>query len=430
MKKVLMITYYWPPAGGPGVQRVLKFAKYLPQFGWKPIILTVQNGEYPAYDESLFDDIPPECKVYRTPSIEPFAMYKRFTGMKEDEAIPVAALTEKKIGWKKKLAHWIRLNLFIPDAKIGWIPFAVKAGKHIIKNEKPDVIFSSSPPPTVHLIAKSLARWSGIKWIADFRDPWTKIYHYDSLKRFYLSKYFDEKFEAAVLRKTNITITVSSSIAELLNHKKNCTQSIRIIPNGFDEQEIPEYKQNLSLNKFTLAYAGKINSQQNPCNLWKILGELTSEDNDFCKNFQILLMGNFDSVILNEIRNNGIDKKLFLAGYVSHKETLENLSGSNILLLLIPNTSRNKGILPGKLFEYLAIGKFILGIGPKNGEVAEILNQTNSGKMFEYTDFDNLKSELKLQYKMWELNETKALHQNIIMKYSRRVQTKNLVTFF
>src|SRR6056297_643237 len=153
MKKVLIITYYWPPSGGPGVQRVLKFAKYLPEFGWQPIILTVKNGEYPAHDESLRKDIPESCKVYKTPALEPFSLYKKFTGMAEDERIPTAALTEKKTNWKKKVAHWIRLNLFIPDAKIGWIPYAVKAGKHIIQKENPDTIFSSSPPPTVNLIA-------------------------------------------------------------------------------------------------------------------------------------------------------------------------------------------------------------------------------------------------------------------------------------
>jgi hypothetical protein len=158
MKKVLIITYYWPPAGGPGVQRVLKFAKYLPEFGWQPLVLTVKNGEYPAYDKSLKNDIPPECKVYTTKSIEPFKLYKKFTGMAENEAIPVATLTENKKNWKKRLAYWIRLNLFIPDAKIGWIPFAVKAGKKIIQEEKPDIILSSSPPPTVHLIAKKLAK--------------------------------------------------------------------------------------------------------------------------------------------------------------------------------------------------------------------------------------------------------------------------------
>ena len=163
MKKVLIITYYWPPSGGPGVQRVLKFAKYLPQFGWQPIILTVKNGEYPAIDETLEKDIPPECIVYKTNSWEPTNLYKKFAVMKKDEKIPVAVLSENNVSWKKKIANWIRLNLFIPDAKIGWIPFAVRKGKEIIKEHQPDVIFSSSPPHSLQFIAKKLAKWSGLK---------------------------------------------------------------------------------------------------------------------------------------------------------------------------------------------------------------------------------------------------------------------------
>ncbi|MCK4715587.1 MAG: glycosyltransferase, partial [Candidatus Marinimicrobia bacterium] len=219
MKKVLIITYYWPPAGGPGVQRVLKFAKYLPEFGWQPIILTVKNGEYPAIDNSLQKEIPANCKVYNTFSIEPNFVYKKFTGMGSDEKIPTAVLAAENTNWKKRLANWIRLNLFIPDAKIGWIPFAVRKGKKIIKAEKPDIIFSSSPPPTVHLIARKLAKWSGIKWVADFRDPWTDIYHYNDVKRSAWSLNRDKDKEKEIVTSADEIITVSQNVAELLNEK-------------------------------------------------------------------------------------------------------------------------------------------------------------------------------------------------------------------
>jgi hypothetical protein len=183
MKKVLIITYYWPPAGGPGVQRILKFAKYLPDFGWQPLVLTVSKGEYPALDKSLYKEIPQEAEVFKTKSFEPNLLYKKFVGLDQDASIPISVLSEEKSSLKKSLAHWIRINFFIPDAKIGWQPFAITEGKRIIENHQPDIIFSSSPPPTVHLIARRLKKYARLKWVADFRDPWTDIHYYENQNR-------------------------------------------------------------------------------------------------------------------------------------------------------------------------------------------------------------------------------------------------------
>jgi hypothetical protein len=194
MKKVLIITYYWPPAGGPGVQRVLKFVKYLPELGWQPLVLTVKKGEYPAIDETLAKNIPPECKVFKTNIFEPSDLYKRFLGMDDKAKIPTAVLADNNPGLKKQIANLIRLNFFIPDAKIGWKKFAVEEGLKIIETEKPDLIFSSSPPPTVHLIAKKLAAKTNLKWVADFRDPWTDIHYYEKQPRLFFAKYLDRKY--------------------------------------------------------------------------------------------------------------------------------------------------------------------------------------------------------------------------------------------
>ena len=427
MKKVLIITYYWPPAGGPGVQRVLKFAKYLPHFGWQPIILTVKKGEYPAIDETLAKDIPENCKVYKTNSIEPNFLYKKFTGTKN---IPVAVLTEKNLTWKKKLANWIRLNLFIPDAKIGWIPFAVQKGKKIIKKEKPDIIFSSSPPPTVHLIAKKLAKWSGIKWVADFRDPWTDLYHYDQTRKNVYSKSRDKKLERRILNTADELITVSKNVASLLTAKKSSKKMITIIPNGYDEADFCDFDKIQNFDKFTLAYAGKMNNQQNPTKLWKALGNLVRSDQKFAKNFQMLFMGNIADEIINGIKANNFENNLKMAGYVHHKKMLENLSKSHILLLLIPNTKNNEGIVTGKLFEYLATENFILGIGPKNGDAAKILHETNMGKMFEFEEIEEVRDEIEKQYENWQKGIKPKVNKEEIRKYSRRKLTEKLVETF
>ncbi|MBC8486957.1 MAG: glycosyltransferase family 4 protein [Bacteroidetes bacterium] len=430
LKKVLIITYYWPPAGGPGVQRVLKFAKYLPEFGWQPIILTVKNGEYPAIDISLQKEIPANCIVYNTFSLEPNFVYKKFTGMGSDEKIPTAVLATENNNWKKRLANWIRLNIFIPDAKIGWIPFAVREGKKIIKEEKPDVIFSSSPPPTVHLIARKLAKWSGIKWVADFRDPWTDIYHYSDVKRSPWSLNRDKDKEKEIITSAGKIITVSQNVAELLNEKIPNPREIRIIPNGYDKSDFYNLEEEPAFDKFTIAYAGKINIQQNPSNLWKILGSMARENLTSTANFQILLMGNITDEVIAEIKQNNLEKHLKNLGYVDHKTSLKNLKKSHVLLLLIPNTGKNKGIVTGKLFEYIAIEKFILGIGPKDGDAAEILAQTNTGRMFAFNEIRDIRKEIDRQYKNWQRGLTQKVSKEEIRKYSRQNQTLALSNIF
>jgi len=429
-KKVLIITYYWPPAGGPGVQRVLKFAKYLPEFGWDPIILTVANGEYPAIDESLAKDIPEGCKVFKTKTLEPSTFYRKFTGMKQDEKIPVANLAQKNISWKKKLSNWVRLNLFIPDAKIGWIPYAVAQGKKIINEEKPDIIFSSSPPPTVHLIAKKLAKWSGLKWVADFRDPWTDIYHYDGVKRSAYALNKDLRLEKSVIAKATKTVVVSKHIGTYLLKDNFPNKSVEIITNGFDETDFKQAVQPEPNDSFTIAYAGKINNQQNPENFWKAISELKNENQDFSLNLKILLMGNITDDVFNSIKSNNLDENLVDLGYVSHPEMIENISKSQVLLLLIPNTKKNLSIVPGKIFEYLATKKYIIGIGPRKGDSAEILADAQAGEMFEFSDYESLKLRILEHYKNWEKNIQPTINEKALNNFSRLHLTKKLITVF
>jgi len=425
MKKVLIITYYWPPAGGPGVQRVLKFAKYLPEFGWQPIILTVQNGEYPAYDESLFSDIPNECKVYKTPAIEPFALYKKFTGMSADEAIPVATLTEKKTNWKKKLAHWIRLNLFIPDAKIGWIPYAVRAGKHIIRNEKPDIIFSSSPPPTVHLIARSLARWSRIKWVADFRDPWTKIHYYHK-NRNELSKLIDRTHELKTITSCSMKTFVSTEFSKLLAlNRKN--KSL-IIPNGYDENELKPI--HAKTDYFNIVHVGGINRSRYYHIFFQSIQNLINKNVLDRKRIQLIFIGKVEDSVAADIRIecSGL-QQIQLTGYVPHIEALDYMYRANILILFLENVDNYEGHVPGKLFEYIAAGNFILGIGPQ-GDAAHILKETSSGKMFEQNDQKGIEKELATQYENWGNGIKPQIDTEFIKKYSRKALTGQLAEAF
>ena len=425
MKKVLIITYYWPPAGGPGVQRVLKFAKYLPEFGWQPIILTVQNGEYPAHDESLFSDIPNECIVYKTPAIEPFSLYKKFTGMDADEAIPVATLTEKKKSWKKKLAHWIRLNLFIPDAKIGWIPYAVKAGKHIIRNEKPDIIFSSSPPPTVHLIAKSLARWSRIKWMADFRDPWTEIHYYHQI-RSKLSRNLDCFLEQSILSSCVKATCVSKEFSKILSENDN--SKFVIIPNGYDGIEL--HVQKHQTNFFDIIHVGGINRSRYYPAFFRSIANLTQSKFDN-KKIRLLFIGKIEHSIKEDIIRDcaGLSKVEFL-GYLPHHQATKYMCQASILLIFLEDVDNYEGHIPGKLFEYLVTGNYILGIGSEKGEAAEILSKTKAGRIFNKDDQYKIDDAIITQYKNWEKGVKHHSDYEHIKQFSRRTLTEKLVETF
>jgi len=431
LKKVLIITYYWPPAGGPGVQRVLKFAKYLPEFGWQPSILTVKNGEYPAIDISLQKEIPVNCKVYNTFSLEPNFVYKKFTGMGSDEKIPTAVLAAENTNWKKRLANWIRLNLFIPDAKIGWISFAVRKGKKIIKAERPDIIFSSSPPPTVHLIARKLSKWSGIKWVADFRDPWTDIYHYDRVNYSRFADLLNKIKERNVLKNLDGLTIVSTGLVRLLDQKVNKPLISKIIPNGYDQDDFAYISQSKKSNKFTIAYAGKITDQQNPINFWKAIRKIVCENQNFRETLEILLIGKIAPSIIEHIRENSLNEYLVTPGYLEHTDVLKRLNAAEIMLLLIPDTDKNEGILTGKLFEYLALKKFILGFGPIKGNAAKILKRTKCGEMLAYSNFEGITNLLEARFIAWEKGEyfSKSINKNEILKYDRKQLTSELAEF-
>ena len=427
MKKVLIVTYYWPPAGGPGVQRVLKFAKYLPQFGWQPIILTVKNGEYPAIDESLVKEVPQNLSIFKSKSLEPNNIYKKITGIRNNQNIPVAILAGKNLNWKKKISKWIRLNLFIPDAKIGWKPFAVNKGKQIIGELKPDLIFSSSPPPTVHLIAKSLKQYSNIKWVADLRDPWTDIYYYHNLKKSKFAAQLDRYFELSVLKNADQLCTVSKDLLNIFKNKKPDID-INIITNGYDPEDIPNITGSEKYGKFTIAYTGKLNNQQNPINLWRTLQRLVKENRSFAQNFQMVFMGNFSDEIYRSIENHELTSYLTDLGYVKHGIALKNLQKSHLKLLLIPNTGNNKGIITGKLFEYLATDGFVLGLGSKVGDAAKILNETKAGQVFEYSD--DLEKKIYLLYEKWKSGSHLKIDRAKIEKYTRKNLTNNLANIF
>lgn len=424
MKKVLIVTYYWPPAGGAGVQRVLKFVKYLPEFGWKPYVLTVQHPDAPVYDESLAGDIPNEAVIIKTKSLEPFSFYKKFTGKKPTDTIPNDVLIPKKnISLREKFARWVRANIFIPDAKIGWIPFAVKQGKKIIEKEKIDLIFSSAPPPTVAIIGRKLAEATKVKWVADFRDPWLEIVYYQSLKRSRLAVVIDSRLEKKTISSADAIVTISEDIVNLFR-KKIGEKKYFIIPNGYDETDFVKVK-NPKNEKFTMAYTGSVSKDRVPYPLFAALSKFKEEG---IEDLHYRFAGRFAPEFHEEIERRGLEKYFELMPFVPHNESTKILLHSDVLLLVIDNVPDNKGFLTGKMFEYLGCKKPIFAIGPLDGDANKILRQTDSGKMIDYKDEEGAYKLLKEFYENWKENKQPFTFKS--EEYSRKEITKELTKVF
>lgn len=425
MKKVLIITYYWPPAGGAGVQRALKFAKYLPEFDWQPIILTVENPDCPVYDETLKKDIPENCKVYKTNALEPFGLYKKLTGKDPSYKIPSDVLNKtKNLSLSEKISKWVRFNLFIPDAKIGWKYFAIKKGKEIVKNEKIDIVFSTAPPPTVALIGKSISKDCNVKWVADFRDPWMEIVHYQNVKRNSITKFIDSKLESSVLNNADALVTISEDIVNLFKSKVG-EKKYSIIPNGFDETDFKQID-SVKNDFFTIAYTGVITKTRVPSVFLKSLNKFVNSSIN--KKIKFVIAGNTCPEFKEEIEKNNLNDVYEEKGFLPHHESTEILQKADLLLLIIDDVPNNKGFLTGKIFEYLGAKKPIFAIGPKDGDANKIIINTNSGKMVDYKDSDETYMLIKEMYENWETNNFQ--YKFNVEQYSRKNQAKQLAEIF
>ena len=421
MKRVLIITYYWPPSGGSGVQRWLKMSKYLPEYGWQPVIYTADNAEYPVEDFSLEKDICPEAEVIRRPIIEPYGFYKKFLGIKKEQKVKAGFINEtgSNKAWKERLSIWIRGNLFIPDARCWWVKPSVRYLKNYLKEHPVDAIISTGPPHSMHLIAMKLKEELGIPWIADFRDPWTEIDYYKDL---HLTRWADRKhhrLEREVLEKADKVVTVAPDGARRLGRLGN--RNVRTVYNGFDRDDDSQTPVNQS-EQFTITYLGVLSKIQNPKKLWKALSELAKEDDGFCKDLKINMIGQIDSSVVRSIDEQGLSGHVSLSPYVPHNQvSAVHRSSTLLLLFLMPDSEpRAKGLLTGKLFEYMASGRPILCIGPEDGDAAHILKETQAGVTIGFESKEKMKEEIKRLYGLYKANELPTLHNEAIEKYSRK----------
>lgn len=419
MKRVLIITYYWPPSGGSGVQRWLKMSKYLPEYDWQPVIYTAENAEYPIEDPSLEKDVCPEAEVIRRPIVEPYTIYKKFLGIKQEDKIKVGFASEsKKTGWKENLSIWIRGNLFIPDARCFWIKPSVRYLKEYLKEHPVDAIISTGPPHTMHLIAMKLKETLGIPWIADFRDPWTEIDFYDELLLTPWADRKQHKLELEVLTKADKVVTVSWTWAQGLGRLGN--RNVRVIQNGFDWSGSQNDEPKALSKKFTITHLGVIGPARNAPTLWAALHELQSSLEDFSKALKIKLVGHVDRSVLDSLQTNHLSDNTEIIPHVPHDEVQQLQNASQVLLLLVNNSPNAKGILTGKLYEYLASGRPILCIGPENGDAARLLEETKAGITIGFDDKEKMKEVIMDYYQQYITNGLPNNKKTSIEKYSRK----------
>ena len=425
MKKVLIVTYYWIPSGGAGVQRWVKFTKYLRDFGWEPVIYSPENPEYPSIDHSFEKDIPSDITVLKTPIWEPYNVYRNLTG-KKNQAINAGFISEnKKQGWKDKLSIWIRGNFLIPDPRRFWIKPSVKYLTDYLQQNPVDAIITTGPPHSMHMIGMGVKRnIPSIKWIADFRDPWTNIDFYKELNLTYLADKIHHRLEKKIIQSADQVVVVSNDMKqeyELLKPLK-----IDVISNGYDEDD--NHKANIQLDKkFTVSHIGTLNTARNPTTVWKVLSELCTENPEFKSDMQIQLVGKVDFSVLEAIRTNGIWDQLLKIDYLSHSEAIAKQQSSQVLLLLINNSGNARGILTGKFYEYLAAKRPILGVGPTDGDAAAVLHETGGGVMVDFLDQKATKQCILDYYTKYKSN-TLIVQAGSVEKYSRRSLTGQLAT--
>ena len=423
MKKVLIITYYWPPSGGAGVQRWLKFTKYLRNFGLEPVIFSPSNPDYPVLDMTLATDIPAGIDQITLPIWEPYQFYKKFTGKKKTDKVHAGLLSDKKsAGWMEQVAVWIRGNLFIPDARKFWIKPSIRFLSKYLNENMVDAIVSTGPPHSMHLIAMELKKKLKIPWLADFRDPWTDIDFYNDLKISGFADKKHKKLELQVITGCDAMVVVSREMKE--NYEKMGGNNVHLITNGFDPDDMTN-DQVVPDAKFSIAHIGSLPPNRNPKVLWEALAGLCHEIPDFRSDLEIKLAGNVDQSVLDDLERFGLIRLLNRIEYVPHDQVGNLLKQSAVLLLAINNSPNAKGILTGKFFEYLAAGRPILAIGPADGDLAQILEDSGAGAISGHEDLEGLKKTIRLMYEKYIL-KTLTVNPKGIDKYSRKSLTADL----
>ncbi|EAQ40005.1 glycosyl transferase group 1 [Dokdonia sp. MED134] len=417
--KVLIIAYYWPPAGGPGVQRWLKFTKFLPEFGIEPIVYVPENPSYPIVDDSLVAEVSDKVTVIKQPIKEPYGWASTLS-RKQTKTISSGILPkEGKQSLLQKAMLYVRGNFFVPDARVGWVAPSVEYLKKYVDENDIEKIITTGPPHSLHLIGNQLKSWKpNLSWLADFRDPWTTIGYHDKLRMTAKTKARHKQLEKQVLTTADHIIVTSPGTK--IEFQAITEKPITVITNGFDDRVITPHQ---PTERFVLSHIGSLLSDRNPQLLWKVLRELCDELPAFSKALEIQLVGKVSQEIIDAITAAGLESQLNLVGYVSHQEAQRLQEQANALLLIEINAEKTKGIIAGKLFEYLSAQRPIVAIGPKDADIGAIIEKTATGSFVDYSQEIKLKSVIEA---LFTGDYKYASNTTEVAKYHRRELTAQL----
>lgn len=402
MKKVLIISYYWPPSGGIGVLRCLKIAKYLRSHGWEPIIFTADGAHYPTLDENNFKDIDPDTTIIKQKIWEPYTLFKKFTGLKKNANVNnVFSTHDQKMGFTYKLSVWIRSNFFIPDARAMWIKPSVKKLLKYLEESPVDALFSDGPPHSNTRIATLVSKKTGIPWLADFQDPWSQVDYFAQLILTKWGKAKHLRYEQEAFKQASETTIVSPTWKKDL--EAIGAHDVDVVYWGYDPDDYRDIKIDQSLvDKCSLMHAGIMGHDRNPKMMFESMSELANEVDGFRDQFRLVLLGQVDVNVKDAIKEYGIENMVEDRGSVPRKDALNAIFSTRILLLLLNQQPNAMGRVPGKLFEYLASRRPILNLGPDGSDVANLLENSKAGSSFDYENKEGIKNYLKTQFEAFQ----------------------------
>lgn len=403
------------------MQRWVKFSKYLPEFGWQPVIYTPENPEQLARDESLLADIPECAEVVKTHISEPYDIYRRLTGAKAKAEIN--PLNAQKKSFKQKIGVWVRGNFFVPDPRVGWVRPSVKYLKKYLQEHPVDAVVTTGPPQSMHLIGLGLKKATGIKWIVDFRDPWTEMFYFKHLGLWPLAKWRHKRLEQKVLDNADEIISVTPLVQA--DFRKRTGTPVHLITNGFDEDDFACTAEP-SAETFDIVHTGLFASDGNPVNLWDVLASKCEKDEEFRRRLRIRLAGKVDAPVVESIRNSILADNLELLGYLPHKETVALQRSASVLMLPLRQEPEYRKVLPGKIFEYLAARRPVAGIGQPDGAAAKVLHDTKVGDMFDWDNIADLRAFIDTEWYNFLEGKTAPVGEDIA-RYSRKALTAELV---
>ncbi len=422
MKRALLISYYFPPAGGVSSQRILKFARYLPQFGYQTAILTVDPAyaSYPVLDPTLAAQVPEDTSVTRTRAWDPFTVYASLQGKRKADVVGIGFVKEDQERFFQRCARWIRGNVFLPDARVGWVPFARRAAGQLMRAFAPDVILTTGPPHSTHLVGRHVSARCRVPWVADFRDPWTDYFYNANLMQSRGAQAVQARMERAVLTRADLVLTVSEAIGSGLKSKATIRR-YATLPNGYDAADMPaRIPVAPRTGPFVVAHVGTLTREQHAPGLLHALSAIRPAP-------ILRFVGHVHQHIIESCEESGLADQVQVIPFVPHQEAIAEMRRASLLWVSVGTGLHTQGIVTGKVFEYLSTGVPVLGTGPTDGDLATLLVNTNGGRLYHPDDA----SAIKHYVRMLMAGELRPRARADALKaYDRRVLAKRLASLF